>query len=84
MEQRRAISMQTYQEVDAVCANPSFSVAQKQQRIREIHQQERLQLDGLICRRSAKRCMFANRSTGAEGAGSHRFNEAEDESAQKY
>jgi hypothetical protein len=48
MEQRRSISMQTRQEVEAVCANASLSAAQKQQRIREIHQQERLQMEALI------------------------------------
>jgi len=35
-------------EVEAVCANHPFRLHQKQQHIREIHQQERLQLDGLI------------------------------------
>ena len=48
MEQRRTISMQTRQEVEGVCANASLSAAQRQQRIREIHQQERLQMDALI------------------------------------
>lgn len=48
MEQRRAISMQSRQEVEAVCADAALSPAQKQTRIREIHQQERQQIDGLI------------------------------------
>src|SRR5256885_11225210 len=71
MEQRRSISMQTRQEVDAVCATPSLSAAQKQQRIRAIHQQERLQLDGLIspAQREAMHVCQQERGGGAHGGG---------------
>ena len=71
MEQRRTISMQTRQEVEAVCANPALSAAQKQQRIRDIHQQERLQLDGLIspAQREAMHVCQQERGGGAHGGG---------------
>jgi hypothetical protein len=71
MEQRRAISMQTRQEVEAVCANPSLSGAQKQQRIREIHQQERQQTEALIspAKREAMHACQQGRGAGGGGGG---------------
>jgi hypothetical protein len=71
MEQRRTISMQTRQEVEAVCANASLPAAQKQQRIREIHQQERLQMDALIspAQREAMHVCQQERGGGGHGGG---------------
>jgi len=48
MEQRHLIGQQTRQEVEAVCANASLPAAQKQERIRAIHQEERQRMDALI------------------------------------
>jgi hypothetical protein len=71
MEQRRSLSMQTRQEVEAVCANASLSAAQKQQRIRDIRQQERLQMDALIspAQREAMHACQLQRGGGAHGGG---------------
>ena len=71
MEQRRTISMQTRQEVEAVCANASLSAAQRQQRIREIHQQERVQMEALIspAQREAMHVCQQQRGGGTHGGG---------------
>ena len=47
MEQRRAIQQRTSSEVEAVCANPSLSPQQRQQKIRQIHEQVKRELDAL-------------------------------------
>lgn len=71
MEQRRTVAMQTRQEVDAVCANASLSAAQKQQRIRDIHQQERQQMETLIspAQREAMHACQQERGMGAHSGG---------------
>jgi len=71
MDQRRTISMETRQEVEAVCANASLSAIQKQQRIREIHQQERLQMEALISpvQRDAMHACQQERGGGTHGGG---------------
>jgi hypothetical protein len=71
MVQRRTIAMQTRQEVDAVCGNASLSAAQKQQRIREIHQQEHLQTEALIspAQREAMHTCQQARGAGVHGGG---------------
>jgi len=71
MDQRRTISMETRQEVEAVCANASLSAIQKQQRIREIHQQERLQMEALISpvQRDAMHACQQQRGGGTHGGG---------------
>ncbi len=73
MEQRHVLAQQTRQEVEAVCANASLSGAQKQQRIREIHQQERQQMEGLITpqQREAMRACQEQRGGGAHLGGGH-------------
>jgi hypothetical protein len=48
MEQRQAIQQRTRSEVEAVCADPSLSRQQRQQRIREIHEQAKQELDALV------------------------------------
>jgi hypothetical protein len=48
LQQRRAISQQTRQEVEAVCTNSSLSVQQKHQQIRQIREREKQQIDALI------------------------------------
>ncbi len=73
MEQRRIIGQQTRQEVEAVCANASLSPAQKQERIRAIHQQERQQMEALISpqQREAMRACQQQRGGGAHLGGGH-------------
>ena len=73
MEQRRVIGQQTRQEVEGVCANASLSAAQKQERIRMIHQQERQQMDALISpqQREAMRACQQQRGGGVHLGGGH-------------
>ncbi|MFY9560703.1 MAG: hypothetical protein WAQ52_10755 [Terriglobales bacterium] len=73
MEQRRVVAQQTRQEVEAVCANASLSPAQKQERIREIHQQERQHMEALITpqQREAMHVCQQQRSGGTHLGGGH-------------
>jgi len=73
MEQRHVIGQQTRQEVEAVCANASLSAAQKQERIRAIHQQERQQMDALISpqQREAMHACQEQRGGGVHVGGGH-------------
>lgn len=48
MEQRRAIQERTRSEVEAVCSNPSLSQQERQQKIRQIHEQAKQELDALV------------------------------------
>jgi hypothetical protein len=71
MEERRTLSQQTRQEVEAVCADAALSPAQRQTRIRELHQQEKQQLDGLIspAQREAMHACQEQRGGGEHGGG---------------
>ena len=73
MEQRRTLSMQTRQEVEAVCADAALSAAQRQTRIRELHEQEKQQIDALIspAQREAMHACQAGRGGGHGGGGGH-------------
>jgi hypothetical protein len=73
MEQRRVIGQQSRQEVESVCANASLSPAQKQERIREIHQQEHQQMDALISpqQREAMHACQQERGGGVRVGGGH-------------
>ncbi len=73
MEQRHIIGQQTRQEVEVVCANASLSAAQKQERIRAIHQQERQQMDALISpqQREAMHACQQQRGGGVHLGGGH-------------
>jgi len=48
MDQRNTIARETRQQIEAVCANDSLSPQQKQQEIKQIHQREKQQIEGLI------------------------------------
>jgi len=48
MDQRNLIAKETRQQVEAVCANTSLTPQEKQQQIKQIHQQEKQQMEGLI------------------------------------
>ncbi len=73
MEQRRAIQLRTSSEVEAVCADPSLSPQQRQQKIRQIHEQARHELDALVSPKqmeALKSCqMSRNPGAGHPGGG---------------
>jgi hypothetical protein len=48
MEQRRAIQRRTRAEVEAVCAESSLTPGQRQQKIRQIHEQAKQEVDALV------------------------------------
>src|ERR1700682_6150078 len=48
IQQRRMITQQARQEVEAVCANSSLSIQQKRQQIQQIRQRERQGIEALI------------------------------------
>ena len=69
MQQRRALTRQARQEVEAVCANSSLSAQQKQQQIQQIHQRERQQVEALItpAQQEAMRACQQGRGVGHGG-----------------
>lgn len=69
IQQRQAISRQSRQEVEAVCANASMSVTQKRERIREIRQQEHAQIEGLISPQQQEAIRACQQSRGGHGGG---------------
>jgi hypothetical protein len=48
MEQRQAIQRKTKSEVEAVCAETSLTPQQRQQKIQQIHQQAKQEMDALV------------------------------------
>ena len=48
IQQRRMITQQARQQVEAACANSSLSIQQKRQQIQQIHQRERQEIEALI------------------------------------
>lgn len=73
LQQRRVIAQQARQEIESVCANSSFSVKQKRERIREIRQQERQQIEALITpqQQAAMRACQEGRGGGHHLGGGH-------------
>jgi hypothetical protein len=74
MEQRRAIQQRTRSEVEAVCAESSLSPQQRQEKIRQIHQSAKQQLDALISPQqmeSMKSCQMSRNHGGAHPGGGH-------------
>lgn len=71
MQERRALTRQTRQEVEAVCANSTLSLQQKRLQIQQIHQRERQQLDSIItpAQREAMRSCQASRGGGGHVGG---------------
>jgi hypothetical protein len=69
IEQRRTITRQARQEVEAVCANSSLSMPQKRQQIQQIHQRERQEIDAIItpAEREAIRACQEQRGHGGGG-----------------
>jgi len=71
IQQRRVITQQAHQQVEAVCANSLLSIPQKRQQIQRIHQQERQQIEALItpAQQAAMRSCQAGRNGGHTGGG---------------
>jgi len=70
VQQRRTLSHQAHQEVEAVCTNASLSAQQKRAEIQQIHQRERQQIDAVITpsQQEAMRSCQESRNTGHGGA----------------
>jgi hypothetical protein len=73
IQQRQAVQRQARQEIESVCANPSLSVTQKRERIREIHQQEHLRVEALISPQQQEAIRACQQSRGGHlgGGGGH-------------
>jgi hypothetical protein len=74
MEQRRAIQQRTRSEVEAVCAESSLSPQQRQEKIRQIHQSAKQQLDALVTPQqmeAMKSCQMSRNHGGAHHGGGH-------------
>jgi hypothetical protein len=74
MEQRRAIQQRTRSEVEAVCAESSLSPQQRQEKIRQIHQSAKQQLDALVTPQqmeAMKSCQMSRNHGGAHPGGGH-------------
>jgi hypothetical protein len=71
IEQVRIVRQQARQEIQALCANSSLSVQQRRQQIREIHQKEKQQVEGLISapQQEAMRACRQQRGTGGHVGG---------------
>ena len=72
IQQRRMITQQARQQVEAVCANSSLSIQQKRQQIQQIHQRERQEVEALItpAQQEAIRSCQQGRN-GGHGGGGH-------------
>jgi len=70
MEQRRSIEQGVRSQVSAVCADPSLSTQQRNEKIREIHQQAHQQLEALITpqQQEAMKACQQSRPHGGSGA----------------
>ena len=71
MEQRRALAEQAKQQIEAVCANSSLTVAQKHQEIRSIHEREKQQAEALVTpqQQAAVKACQESRGHGGHGGG---------------
>lgn len=71
IHQRRVISRQARQEVEAVCANSSLSAQQKHAQIQQIRERERQQIEAIItpAQREAIRSCQESRGGGHGGSG---------------
>ena len=71
IQQRRMITQQTRQQVEAVCANSSLSIQQKRQQIQQIRRRERQEIEALItpAQQEAVRSCQEGRNGGHSGGG---------------
>ena len=68
MEQRNAIQRKTRSEVEAVCAETGLTPQQRQQKIRQIHEQAKQGMDALVSPQqmeSLKSCQMSRNHGGA-------------------
>jgi len=72
IQQRRMLTQQARQQVEAVCANSSLSIQQKRQQIQQIRQRERQEIEGVItpAQQEAMRSCQEGRN-GGHGGGGH-------------
>lgn len=74
MEQRQAIQRKTKSEVEAVCAETSLTPQQRQQKIQQIHQQAKQEMDALVSPQqleAMKSCQMSRNHGGAHPGGGH-------------
>jgi acyl-CoA reductase-like NAD-dependent aldehyde dehydrogenase len=71
MEQRRTIEENVKSQVASVCANSSLTPQQRQQQIRQIHEQARQQLEALISPQQQEAIKSCQASRGHGGGGVH-------------
>jgi len=74
MEQRRAIQERTRSEVEAVCSSSSLSQQERQQKIRQIREQAKRELDALISppqMEELKSCQMSRNHGGGHPATGH-------------
>jgi hypothetical protein len=67
MEQRRSLEQGVHSQVSAVCADPSLTTQQRNEKIREIHQQAHQQLEALITpqqQEAMKACQLSRQHPG--------------------
>ena len=71
IQQRRMITQQARQQVEAVCANSSLSIQQKRQQIQQIRQRERQEIEVLItpAQQESIRSCQQGRNGGHAGGG---------------
>jgi len=72
MDQRRAIQQRTRAEVEAVCAEASLTAQQRQQKIRQIHEQSKHEMDALVTPQQMeelKSCQMSRSHGGGHGGG---------------
>jgi hypothetical protein len=74
IEQRRQIERSTRAQVEAVCAEPGLSMQQKREKIREIHQRARQEMESLITppqQEALTACQQERSRGGHPGVGGH-------------
>ncbi len=71
MEQRRSIEQGVRGQVASVCANSSLTPQQRQQQIRQIHEQARQQMEALISPQQQEAIKSCQASRGHGGGGVH-------------
>jgi Spy/CpxP family protein refolding chaperone len=65
MNQRHSIEQSTHAQVEAVCADPSLSTPQKREKIKEIRQQAKQEVEGIITPEQQQELKACNASRAA-------------------
>ena len=74
MEERGAIQRRTRAEVESVCAESSLSPQQRQQKIRQIHEQAKQEMDALVTPQqmeALKSCLMSRNHGGGRTGVAH-------------